>query len=442
MSRSRLRIDDQPPQHESLIPLDRDPLTGRPARFDRERKNRRQARRTDERTPPPQPPAEPPGLPNPGRRRNWVIAGATVVTAAVIVGAVVIGASAGTAGPGSAGAGPAQHSAVSPSAGATTAPSASSELSTSTPMARDGAAGPVTGSAPARASGPGTPVSAAPAGTGRSSVGPSPSPSRVEPTLPPYLDPDRVAGYDTVVTFVADRLGGKPTYRQGIVEQDTAQCSPRGCSLIVGWTAYTEVPFTVGTSRFHETHKTTDSSEASSACGSTQTFTVDLTLDKSTGDYRGTFSSVPVAEVGPNCQASYSRYTLALVPVITPDLAAVPAGTPAVLDPRAIRGYRGTSASGGSTSAVEFGCSRGVCLLRCHSTICDGTVAVLAGADAWAADDLHPEPVTCGRGSTKLSMVRSDDGSYSGTVTASYATTVDATKCPATMTLSLTPITS
>jgi hypothetical protein len=442
MSRSRLRIDDQPPRHDSFVPLERDPLTGRPRDFDREHKNRRQDRRPGDHQVPSasRPPAGPPRLANPGRRRIWVIAGSAAVTAAVIVGAVVLGTSAGTAGPASAGARASSVAGSSPGAGATTSSSASSGLPTSGSVAGGVRAGPIAASASARASGPATSVSAASAGPGPSNVGPSPS--QVGPTLPPYLDPDRVVGYDTVVTFVADRLGGKPTYRQGVVEHDTAQCSPSGCSLIVGGTEYTEVPFTVGTPRFHETHKITDSSEASSACGSTQTFTVDLTLDKSTGDYRGTFTSVPVAEVGPNCQASFSRYTFALVPVITPDLTAVPAGTPAALDPRVIRGYRGSSASGGSTSAVEFGCSRGVCLLRCHSDMCDGTVAVLAGADAWAVDDLHPDRVTCGRGTTKLSMVRADDGSYSGSVTASYAGPVDPTKCPATMTLSLTPITS
>jgi hypothetical protein len=139
--------------------------------------------------------------------------------------------------------------------------------------------------------------------------------------------------------------------------------------------------------------------------------------------------------------ASLNENHLDLVPVIGPDLSLIPANEPAALNPARITSYHGTASGGGPATTVQYSCNGGVCWLQCVP-LCDSYLPVTAAAGRWVVDDVAPVASMCGAGTTAISLTRSVDGRYSGTVKAHYAGKVDAKKCPTMVTMSLAPTTS
>ncbi len=264
--------------------------------------------------------------------------------------------------------------------------------------------------------------------------------SRVAPTPrePPVLDPNRVLAYQVTGTVVRHHVDGIAQADQGAIAHGTLFCAHGDCPE---FHQFGVPPFRIGTARIGHT------STACPGCASSpnpclpETLSVDLVLDPSTGAYHGRWSAIPKLERGPNCSASLNENRLELVPVIGPDLTLIPADVPAALNPARITGYRGTASGGGPATKVAYSCNRGVCWLQCVP-LCDSYLPVTAAADQWAVDDVAPVASVCGAGTTAISLTRSVDGRYTGTVKARYAGKVDVKKCPTTVTISLAPTTS
>ena len=420
MSRPDYRIDDRPPADVDLIPIERDPITGRRTGFDRDRKHRRHDRPPDP-TGDARPPA--PGRSRtPGTRRTWAITGAAAGAAAIIVGAVLL-TRGGSPTPQAATLAP--TTVRTSSAPPITAVTGTATAAVAAPHSVPGTSG-SSGRTSARTSaapGPSSSGGVAPRRSATSSAAPT------APIGPAYLDPARLVGYQEILTLDVSRVVTVTKF-QGSVSRWDLSCVKGTCEL-----ADPATKFAVGAPRISS--RIVDSSSDGSAC-MPWTQTLDLTLTPATGIYHGTYAVIPRAEKALHCEASLQKSSIELVPIIKPDLGSVPANTPAALNPARIAGYHGTMTTASKAQPVTVSCGAGICVLPC-APLCNGTVRVAAAADTWTPDDMQPDFTTCGKGTTTISLARSADGGYAGTVNASYAGKVDPKKCPTTMTFTLQP---
>lgn len=426
MSRPDLRVDAVYPGDASVVPVERDPITGRVSGFDRSRKNRAQDHRPSvlpgTAVPPARPESPRRGARVPLWRRTWLVIGAALITVAIIVGAVLIGSSGRSTHEDAAAGGPSSAPA-SVSGTPSSEPSADPVTSVSTMQTPTTASlGPSTGSSLLSISG----VSSTAKPTASSSA-----------TALHVLDPAWVVGYQAAVTHTHDRMGGVPVAIQGEVVHGAFTCTKQLCDPSTSPVfLFAKVPFKPGVPRVDWTQ--TSSAGGVVCTGDTATLT--LTLDRATGRYHGRYLAVPEVEESSFCTASYFDWAVELIPVVAPDLSAVPLGTAAALNPSKITGYQGTARTGTVTTPVRFSCARGVCWFSCP-TLCAGTGPVLAAAPAWTIAGLSPA-ADCGAGVTKGALSRAPDGGYSGTVTTVYAGPVGTRSCPASMTVSLKPVIS
>ena len=434
MSRAEVRVVSVAPVDASVVPVERDPVTGRSTGFDRNRKHRQQ----DER--PSHPASAPPtGRPPPGLapkrvpgKGTWFVVGAAAVTAAIIVGAVLIVGG--------------NNSATDQAAGV---PDSTTVGSVSAP------ASPVASSAPAAATGGSisssmqritSSAAGIPSGTGSGATAPDGSPSArtgagsAEPTaqtLPAYLDPARFVGYELVQTMIKHQNRYLVGQDVGDVARSFVPCAGGSCFAVPFL-----VRFQIGQARIVQSQ----AADRKPCPAGTRTFAI--TLDPATGAYNGTYTST--AKSGPNvvitkthyveCDGYLDQWRLAFKPLVGPDLAHVPPNTPAGQNPARVSGYRGTSSAAGKQTPIEVHCTLGLCSLPCRP-LCDGDPWFTAGASTWT-QELEPDIQTCGHGRTTINLIRAVDGSYSGTVKATYADKVDATTCPKTTTISLKPTAS
>ena len=424
MSRPEYRMERRPPADADLMPIERDPTTGRRTGFDRDRKNRDHDRRLDQpRNAPPTTPGRQSPARSLGRPRTWAIAGAAAATGAIIISAVLL-AGGGSTTP--------QAAISAPTAVRTSNANGVIGLGTSpgTEEVTAPHSAPIattrlthTSALTSTAARPSSPGAVAPPTSATSAAGPT------APAGPAYLNPDRLLGYQEIVTFDVSRMV-TVNQDQGSVQRWDLFCGKGSCELVDP-----DKKFAVGAPRISS--RTTDSAGDKSAC-MPWTKTLDLTLVPTTGIYHGTYTVIPRAEKAGNCSASVRKSSIELVPLIKPDLPPLPADTPAALNPARITGYHGTSTSSGRAHPVTVNCTEGLCVLPC-APLCNGTLHMVAAADTWAPDDMQPDFDACGKGTTTFNLTRSADGGYTGTVTARYAGKVNPKKCPTSMTFILQP---
>ena len=443
MSRPEIRVAGVAPGDASVVPVERDPVTGRSTGFDRNRKHRRQEQRPSHPPSAPTPAGRPPSGPSPKRvpgKRTWLVVGAAAVTAAVIVGAVLI--TGGSRDPANAGAaqptvatGVSATTAGDPGAtGGASADSGTAGQLTDGTAPTGGSAGSAITSATSSAAASGT---ATGAGAGSTAGVSSPSSSPAS-SLPGFLDPARIAGYTETGTYVVSTYGGEPQPQQGTSFTSAATCGNGICRA--SWVG----AFPAATHSMSE--KDIRDTDKDFGCFPT-TITVSLRLDRSDGSYTGRYAWVPKAEKwrsgGKSCETTHQEVELRLVPIVRPDLSAVPAGTPEVLDPGKIQGYQGVGTSTAGKAEVPVSCEGGICQI--NRAGCEGLCAPWAMFEAATPDilirNLSPRSNDCGLGSSSLHLVRSDDGSYSGSIATTYEKKVDAKKCPKSVAISLRPVT-
>lgn len=415
---ARIRSSDTRPDPSSAVPRERDPVTGRPVELDHDDKQRH--RDHGERRPDPplrsasggQPPGGRPTRPRP----RWLVpVGAAGVTVAIVVGVML-----GTTRPST----PVLDADPVVVAGATAAPSPTAggpaPASRSSVAPRTSTTGTGAGSAVAPPSGSSTGVvsrtassRSAPSKATRTSTGAPPSirstPSRSTAAGPPAaLTASRIWGYritGSAPHVVNAELAGitVDTGYTGVL-----RCPGGRCPAVTGLGGITA--FTAAAGRISSRKSIVG--DSTSRC-EPLVFTVDLVRDAD-GSYRGTSAVIPRATeaswndgVPRTCRSFSVQRSITLGPLVTQQPA--PAGTPAVLDPARITGYRYPGA--GDTGAEYLPtCADGWCTMRCPIQGCTATIAFPAAPTRFTIPPVVLTTTDCGSGTVGFVVDRNANG--------------------------------